>query len=63
MTESRILTLLVDSFWDILLPGLTVTIPLTVISAKGLDRCDTTPRRRQVAASQRRVRHHRAGTA
>ncbi len=32
MTESRILTLLVDSFWDILLPGLTVTIPLTVIS-------------------------------
>ena len=32
MTESRILPLLVDSFWDILLPGLTVTIPLTVIS-------------------------------
>ncbi|MEG6501763.1 MULTISPECIES: amino acid ABC transporter permease [unclassified Desulfovibrio] len=31
MTE-RVLTLLADSFWKILLPGLTMTIPLTVIS-------------------------------
>ncbi|CAK7032367.1 MAG: L-cystine transport system permease protein TcyB [Desulfovibrio sp.] len=31
MTE-RVLTLLADSFWKILLPGLTMTIPLTLIS-------------------------------
>ena len=30
--DGRIISLLVDSFWQILLPGLTVTIPLTAIS-------------------------------
>ena len=32
MTESRIAEIIIDSFWDILIPGLTVTIPLTAIS-------------------------------
>ena len=32
MIDSRIWELAADSFWDILLPGLTVTIPLTVLS-------------------------------
>ena len=32
MFSSRIWSLLADSFWKILLPGLTATIPLTVIS-------------------------------
>ncbi len=32
MLSSRLLNLLIDSFWKILLPGLTMTIPLTVIS-------------------------------
>lgn len=32
MTESRIAGIIIDSFWDILIPGLTVTIPLTAIS-------------------------------
>lgn len=32
MTESRIAEIVIDSFWDILIPGLTVTIPLTAIS-------------------------------
>ena len=30
--DSRIIQLIIDSFWDILLPGLTMTIPLTAIS-------------------------------
>lgn len=30
--DARLFHLLVDSFWQILLPGLTMTIPLTVIS-------------------------------
>lgn len=30
--NERIVSILVDSFWKILLPGLTITIPLTVIS-------------------------------
>lgn len=32
MFSSRILGIVVDSFWDILLPGLTMTLPLTAIS-------------------------------
>ena len=32
MFSERLVGILVDSFWKILLPGLTVTIPLTVIS-------------------------------
>lgn len=32
MKESRIAEIIIDSFWDILIPGLTVTIPLTAIS-------------------------------
>lgn len=32
MISERLVGILLDSFWDILLPGLTVTIPLTVIS-------------------------------
>ena len=32
MTAQDIIRLLIDSFWKILLPGLTVTIPLTVIA-------------------------------
>ncbi len=32
MINERLLNILTDSFWKILLPGLTVTIPLTVIS-------------------------------
>lgn len=32
MFSERILQLMADSFWSILLPGLTMTIPLTVIS-------------------------------
>ena len=32
MTESSIAEIIIDSFWDILIPGLTVTIPLTAIS-------------------------------
>ena len=30
--DGRTIALLIDSFWQILLPGLTVTIPLTAIS-------------------------------
>jgi len=30
--DNRLLTIFIDSFWKILLPGLTMTIPLTVIS-------------------------------
>ena len=30
--SERLLGILLDSFWKILLPGLTVTIPLTVIA-------------------------------
>ena len=30
--SQRLLEILVDSFWKILLPGFTITIPLTVIS-------------------------------
>ena len=30
--SEKIITLLADSFWKILLPGITVTIPLTIIS-------------------------------
>ena len=37
--DGRTIALLIDSFWQILLPGLTVTIPLTAISFLfGLDR-------------------------
>ena len=32
MISDRVLQLLLDSFWQILLPGLTMTIPLTVIA-------------------------------
>ena len=32
MMSERLLNILLDSFWKILLPGLTMTIPLTVIS-------------------------------
>ncbi len=32
MISERLLEIIANSFWDILLPGLTVTIPLTVIS-------------------------------
>ena len=32
MVSERILNILTDSFWKILLPGLAMTIPLTVIS-------------------------------
>lgn len=32
MIDDRLLGILIDSFWKILLPGLTVTIPLTVIA-------------------------------
>ena len=32
MTDGRLWSLFVDSFWKILLPGLTMTIPLTVIA-------------------------------
>lgn len=32
MIESRVWEILADSFWKILLPGLTMTIPLTVIA-------------------------------
>lgn len=32
MISERLLEIITNSFWDILLPGLTVTIPLTVIS-------------------------------
>lgn len=32
MMDNRIVEILIDSFWNILLPGLTVTIPLTIIS-------------------------------
>ena len=32
MISERLYGILLDSFWKILLPGLTVTIPLTVIS-------------------------------
>ena len=32
MLDQRIVNLLADSFWRILLPGLTATIPLTAIS-------------------------------
>lgn len=30
--EARVLQLVIDSFWQILLPGLRITIPLTIIS-------------------------------
>ena len=37
--SERLLGILLDSFWKILLPGLTVTIPLTVIAfALAIDR-------------------------
>ncbi len=32
MISERLLDILIDSFWNILIPGLTMTIPLTVIS-------------------------------
>ena len=32
MISERLMGILVDSFWNILIPGLTMTIPLTVIS-------------------------------
>lgn len=32
MISERLMDILIDSFWNILLPGLTMTIPLTVIS-------------------------------
>lgn len=32
MISERVIGILIDSFWKILLPGLTVTIPLTIIS-------------------------------
>ena len=32
MINERLLQLLIDSFWDILIPGLTMTLPLTAIS-------------------------------
>lgn len=32
MISERLLNILVDSFWKILLPGLTMTIPLTIIA-------------------------------
>lgn len=32
MISERLAEILADAFWDILLPGLTVTIPLTAIS-------------------------------
>ncbi len=32
MTDGRLWSLFIDSFWKILLPGLTMTIPLTVIA-------------------------------
>lgn len=32
MIDQRLFQILVDSFWKILIPGLTVTIPLTIIS-------------------------------
>ena len=30
--DERLFHILIDSFWQILLPGLTMTIPLTIIS-------------------------------
>lgn len=30
--SDRVLGILLDSFWEILLPGLTATVPLTVVS-------------------------------
>ena len=30
--NERILRILIESFWQILLPGLTMTIPLTILS-------------------------------
>ena len=30
--DGRLIGILIDSFWKILLPGLTATIPLTIIS-------------------------------
>ena len=30
--SERLITIFIQSFWQILLPGLTMTIPLTVIS-------------------------------
>ena len=32
MISERLMDILIDSFWNILLPGLTMTIPLTFIS-------------------------------
>ena len=32
MADEHLLAIIVDSFWKILLPGLTMTIPLTIIS-------------------------------
>ena len=32
MISERLMDILIDSFWNILLPGLTMTIPLTIIS-------------------------------
>lgn len=32
MINERLAEILVDSFWEILIPGLTMTIPLTVLS-------------------------------
>ena len=32
--SEKIITLLADSFWKILLPGITATIPLTIISLR-----------------------------
>ena len=32
MISERLMGILVDSFWNILIPGLTMTIPLTIIS-------------------------------
>ena len=32
MINGRLAEILIDSFWEILMPGLTVTIPLTVLS-------------------------------
>ena len=33
--SSALIDLFVDSFWQILLPGLTVTVPLTILAFSG----------------------------